>query len=918
MNVCDRLGRMFADIGRRGCLLATVVMALWLTAPIPSAVAAAADSDSESQVINGTTGAPLGGFGAGGIKFNANDGTFAAMLRPPADAYDFKPVPGARFHLRVDRGGAKTDIAPLKARIVNGRPMDDAAWPIHRVDFGSAGGVSAKLLAVSPFDRKRVERMCLPCVLYEVTLTNEAGSQANVQCVLEWQAGAQWAVASDEPSLVLDPGESRRVRFVVGWTNDEDPGLSVYQNLFATPRQAAELGMAAFDELKANAERVVEQMRQSNLPGWLKAQTLSTLSFLTTNSMYKRDGRVAFAEGQWTCFGTMDQMWHARLIVDELLPEFAWKELRFWARTQKTSGQIHHDFNLIADGKTKSAWSALVPWDDHGHADYRKIDKWVDLNCAFIVSVFELYRATGNMEEFEYQWPHVKKAAQRILDQVEEFGDKQYPYTFDGSENSYDAGGEPDPFNASLSAVAYRIMVDLARERDEPELARRYQAAYDGVVKSYRQRYLADPKFPTGQHCEAFFAGQWLSLHLKLGEIWTAEETDKVLAALNAYYQPYYRGLGYSRGTYDEWTPYLLVHYGGLLLNTGHQPEWRALQFDAYERQFLDRNRVFAHPLDVLPKVEPGTEKWVATDVRSKKSYMSLPALWRNYADIVGYTRDVRTKEVWLEPIVLDEMNHAMKSARYFSPESDGVVDCIESAEAWQNRALTFRPDSEVNVSRLRVTDTFGEGPVSVAVNGKPCAFERVGSGYARELSIAWSGKVGAEGLHIVTRGSPGRVRPPLPVKPTAAELAIAAPSQTPVSAFKELPAAKATKLAGVVISEGRATSCNNFDYVRFDNVDFGRDGATTFSARVKGLAKGATIEVTVGSESAEPIGVCAVPTGTDWSNVRCAIRRTVGRQDVVLKFAGASEGDLLELQSVQFLKDAAPDGKSEQPVGSR
>src|SRR4051812_7099368 len=49
--------------------------------------------------INGTTGTPLGGFGAGGVKFNANDGSFAAMIRPPADAYDFVPVRGAKFQL---------------------------------------------------------------------------------------------------------------------------------------------------------------------------------------------------------------------------------------------------------------------------------------------------------------------------------------------------------------------------------------------------------------------------------------------------------------------------------------------------------------------------------------------------------------------------------------------------------------------------------------------------------------------------------------------------------------------------------------------------------------------------------------------------------------------------------------------------
>jgi uncharacterized protein (DUF608 family) len=41
---------------------------------------------AQAEPVNGTTGTPLGGFGAGALKFNANTGAFAAMLRAPADA----------------------------------------------------------------------------------------------------------------------------------------------------------------------------------------------------------------------------------------------------------------------------------------------------------------------------------------------------------------------------------------------------------------------------------------------------------------------------------------------------------------------------------------------------------------------------------------------------------------------------------------------------------------------------------------------------------------------------------------------------------------------------------------------------------------------------------------------------------------
>ena len=37
-----------------------------------------------------------------------------------------------------------------------------------------------------------------------------------------------------------------------------------------------------------------------------------------------------------------------------------------------------------------------MAWDDTEHSDYQDIDKWVDLNCGFIISVYETFTATNN------------------------------------------------------------------------------------------------------------------------------------------------------------------------------------------------------------------------------------------------------------------------------------------------------------------------------------------------------------------------------------------------------------------------------------------------------------------------------------------------------------------------------------------
>jgi hypothetical protein len=573
------------------------------------------------------------------------------------------------------------------------------------------------------------------------------------------------------------------------------------------------------------------------------------------------------------------------------------------------NGQIHHDTNKMDVGVDRARRSVMVPWDDTEHADYRKIEKWVDLNAGFIVSVFETYEATNDRKEFDALWPNVRRAAQRILDQVELYGNKTFPYTFDHSENSYDAGGDPNPFNASLSAVAYKIMVRLATEKGEPALAARYQTAYDTVVASYRARYLNEAGFKLGKHSEGYFGGQWLALHMKLGEIWPAADHDFVLEKLNDYYQPYYRGLGYPDGTYDEWTPYILVHYGGLLLNSRRANEWAALQKDAYERQYLDRNHVFNHPLNILPLAK--TPVPIATEIRGKKQYISMPGLWRNYYDIVGYHRDTRSKALWIKPIVLPGMNHRMVDAMYVSPEGDGSISVTESGQYFQNKELVFKPDRPLEVSNLHLADDFG-AELTVVVNGEQRPYTRAGTGYARELLVPWNRTVGPEGLRIMVSGSPGAAPPPLPAKSNR-PAPVDSKSLVRIDPFKPMEADKAGKSAGTSVEvdttgRGYVSSINNFDYLQFSNVDFGKTGAANFTALVASTTSGSIIEIVLDDVAGEVIGTMTVPnTGSEqaWSSATTPIRKVTGVHSVILRFYGSSQDNLMNLDRISF--GAAP-----------
>lgn len=462
-------------------------------------------------------------------------------------------------------------------------------------------------------------------------------------------------------------------------------------------------------------------------------------------------------------------------------------------------------------------------------------------------------------------------------------------------------------------------MMLLAREKGEYELITRYQTAFETLITSFRDRYLYH-SLPTGRGCESYYAGQWLSLHLKLGEMWTAAETDAVLDKLDSYYHPYYWGLGYLNGTYNEWTPYILVHYGGLLLNTGRASQWAAMQKDAYNRQFNNRNYVFNHPLDILPAVTE--HNYISTTTSGDKQYISMPGIWRNYYDVVGFYRDRHTKEIWIQPIILDEMDHEMQEAMFITPEGYGSLCCKESGELYQNQEMVVTFDQPVEVSTIHISDHYG-ADVTVTINDEKLEFTRTGTGYAKELIVEWNGIIDSSGIRIVAVGDPGTPPPPLPEKPSSGADGVR-PSALR-SAYSYIEAESADEAAGVSLvtpvgGTWYVTDCHNFDYIKLDNVMFEEVGSRTFKIRVASTVPDSRIEVVLDSVGGEVIGTCPVPnTGGDgvWEYITCPIVKTTGKHHVILKFYGNSEGNLVNVDKFKFVQDDGRMDRTEWSVSS-
>lgn len=750
------------------------------------------------QKIDGTTGAPMGGVGCGAIKFCSWRGSFA-LADATINNIAFAAVPGMRFQFYSNRGGSVQTADTLKVPLVNGVYDDDAIYPIQTANCGTRNGITVSLLAFSPIDFANLDNMCYPMAMYELTLVNTQNSAADASVALLLPTnGTPSAVAgkgilstdahgravyatTDAANPVLSYGndngfftggacnnalanalnrvavkislganETRHINFVVAWYNNASGYTDrfYYANLCQNAGGAADKGLSMFSTYKKNAVSIVMAMRGSNLPEWLVNQTENTLSLLTTNSIYMKDGRCIYTEGQWNTNGTMDQQWAARFINYQMFPKLAWTELEYWARTQRTSpdtadGQIHHDMQSGGSG-------ALCTFDQTVHPDgsFGANADWIDLNCDYIVSVYENFIATNDSGKLAYHWPHVKRAAQRIVKQLKYLDNPSYPYTFsDLSKNTYDVGGTYPFYNATLASLAFKTMAIFADIKAEPAIKTQFDSLYRLSTASFEKRWLTS-NFPSGIHCESMGTGQWMAYLLGFGEMYPANKITYMLDGMKAYYNPETAGLGFTAGSYNEWAPYFVTHYGGLCLQTGRFAEWKALQQDWFNRDFLNRNLVFNIQLGVDPKVT--TQVYPATDFGGQNHYMSVPVIWRTYYDLAGFRRNAHTRELALEPKPLPEMNHAVTNAVVFIPEGTATVNYSESGPSFLTQTISCAASTPINVDKIYVRDKYGPTIATVQVNGVTVPYSRVGTGFAKELCLTWTGAIGPEGIRIV------------------------------------------------------------------------------------------------------------------------------------------------------------------------
>jgi len=756
--------------------------------------------------VDGTTGTPLGGVGTGAVKYCAWTGilnAFTDMTPAGMQRYNKEVTLGknACFQFYSNRNGTIITENPLKVPMVNGHYDDDAIFPLHRANYGNINDVDVSLLGFCPWDPENFERMCLPCAFYEFTLTNLSNSNvdAAVAMTVKFDAepygvrGKAFGGFKDESGIhqkavlaksedtkafisygnivgffnsgmcygnVIDTissvsvkvklgaKQTKTIKFVLAWYKVNNYGKYFYENTHSEVGTVAEEGLKNFDRFKTNAVTFVDRMRGSNIPVWMTNYLVNVLCNMVNNSVYTKDGRACMAEGEFSNLGVIDEYWQGRNIIgSNLMPQFTWKELEYWGRTQFHEpflGQIHHDFGTYGKGIKDEN---LCAWDAFNHADYRPVEdvtSWPDENVGFIVGVYETFIATDDQTKLKLLWPYLKNTGKRLLAQKDKYGDPFNPWTFETSHNMYDAGGYCQTYSTGVAIPAYKCMAEMAKVMGEEETRQLFENAEKESYKGFEKKYLTSEYKYLDKHCENALSGPWFSQCMKFDQFDNDKVDRYIFDVLDQFYKPTIDSMGYPKGSYNEWPQHIVGHFGGYALQRNKFDVITALWKDMYNRSCTDRNRVFNLPITLQPKA---TSNFAATSVDGYYQYTSRTSTWRIYQDMIGYYRNKHTGEIWLEPVILPEMNHKLVNGYYLSAEGNGTVSCIEKGNAFEDRTIVIKPENPLYVKGIYIKDRKGEP--AVAINGKNQTWTRTGPEWKRRILINWIGTIGKEGITI-------------------------------------------------------------------------------------------------------------------------------------------------------------------------
>ena len=279
--------------------------------------------------------------------------------------------------------------------------------------------------------------------------------------------------------VILQPGESRTVTFLVTWNfpnhiSAENSYVGHKYTCWCKNAEDAAIYLTEnAEEIQGRVRMFSETLQNCSAPAEFTRNWVVQLSTLVKCSWWACNGDFGIWEGLGSCgFHTMDITYYGSYMILALFPELQLRQMEMGTRFQREDGRVHHFFR---------------PDFEHVDGGYDR----VDMNPQFVLMVCRDYMWTGDREYLKLMWEPVVKAmaSTEKLD-----ADKDGLPDHDTRANTYDAWrfrGIPS-YIAGLWLASLTAAVHLAEEMQEEELAAHWREILAKGKESFKKLWNGD------------------------------------------------------------------------------------------------------------------------------------------------------------------------------------------------------------------------------------------------------------------------------------------------------------------------------------------------------------------------------------------------------------------------------------------
>lgn len=379
----------------------------------------------------------------------------------------------------------------------------------------------------------------------------------------------------------LQPGESQSLRFILSWyfpnrTNSWDvTSDKITQNHYATrfddAWSVADYVMQHRERLTTTTHTFHDALFSSTLPpSVLDAISANIVPVRSNTCFWLADGRFFGWEGcfddKGCCAGSCTHVWSYAQTAAYLFPslERTMREIEFEVETEPDGYMSFRNFRAFNE-QFMWAWGEQKP------------EAAVDGQMGSILRAYREWLLSGDTGWLRTIWPGIKRA----LDYASVHWDSDHDQVLDGRQhNTYDIEFYgPNPLCGIYYLAALRAVSEMAQVLDEPEIARRCQAAFEtgsanldallwnGEYFVQRLENIDEHPYQHGAGCLADqLLGQLHARILGLGDLLPA---DHIRQAVKAVFDHNFRQ-GFHDHTNCQRT-YVLNDESGLILCTWPQ-----------------------------------------------------------------------------------------------------------------------------------------------------------------------------------------------------------------------------------------------------------------------------------------------------------------------------------------------------------